>query len=167
MKRSALRVPGMLVRPIPLLVLQLVLHRSMTNITQQHPTIFRRLGNYAAKTFLIDPVDMPFVILLRPRAENPRIEVKRDHNAPCDARISGTFMHLLKLVEASSDGDALFFSRDLMIEGDTEAVVALRNALDDMDGNVVDEAARAFGKPGILGLKIARKIEEMHHAFVG
>lgn len=167
MKRSALGVPGMLARPVPLFILQLMLHRSMTSITKQHPRIFQRLGNYAAKTFLIDPVDMPFVIVLRPRAERPLIEVKRGYSAPCDARISGTFMHLLKLVEASSDGDALFFSRDLVIEGDTEAVVALRNALDDMDGNVVDEAAKAFGRPGVLGLRLARKIEEMHHAFAG
>ena len=63
------------------------------------------------------------------------------------------------------DGDALFFSRDLMIEGDTEAVVCLRNALDDMDSNVIDEAAKAFGNTGIVGLKLARKMEKLHHEF--
>lgn len=171
MKRPVLEFPRMLIRPMPLFPLQFVLNRSIASIAKRHPRIFQRLGNYAEKTFLIDPVDMPFVLILRPKPENPILEVKRTWSMPWDARISGTFIHLLRLVEAESDGDALFFSRDLVIEGNTEAVVALRNALDDMDSNVVDEAAKAFGKPGIAGLKLARKmekkLEELHHAFTG
>lgn len=167
MKRSALGIPGILARPVPLFILQFVLSRSIAGIAKQHPRIFQRLGKHAAKTFLIDPVDMPFVIVLCPKAERPLIEVKRSYSPSCDARISGTFIHLLKLVEAENDGDALFFSRDLVVEGDTEAVVALRNAMDDMDGSIVDEAAKTFGRPGVFGLRLARKIEEMHHALAG
>lgn len=165
MKPAALGISGVLVFPIPLYIFQRILKRSVARIAKQHPRIFQRLGAHAAKTFLIDPVDMPFVIVLHPKAENPRIEVKRRYSPSGDAKISGTFRHLIALVEAENDGDALFFSRDLVIEGDTEAVVALRNALDDMDGNVVDEAARAFGRPGELGLKLARKIGRAHHVF--
>ena len=69
----------------------------------------------------------------------------------------------MKLVEARIDGDALFFSRSLIIEGDTEAVVCLRNALDDMDSNVIDEAAKALGQPAVIGLQIIRKIEGFYH----
>jgi predicted lipid carrier protein YhbT len=35
------------------------------------------------------------------------------------------------LLEGSADGDALFFARKIEISGDTEAILALRNALDD------------------------------------
>ncbi len=43
------------------------------------------------------------------------------------------------------DGDALFFSRDLMIEGDTEVVLALRNALDDAELDLGAELAAMAG----------------------
>jgi hypothetical protein len=38
---------------------------------------------------------------------------------------------LIGLLDGAYDGDALFFSRDLVIEGDTAAVLALRNAIED------------------------------------
>ena len=64
------------------------------------------------------------------------------------ATIRGRFLLLLELLDAEEDGDAAFFSRDLEVTGDTEAVVRLRNALDDMDGSVAEEAAGMFGRPG-------------------
>jgi len=36
----------------------------------------------------------------------------------------------------------------LEITGDTEAVVRLRNALDDVDGSIAEETAAMFGPPG-------------------
>lgn len=155
----------LLVRPIPLFVIQFVLTRSINSIAKNYPRIFVRLGAHSKKCFLIDPVDMPFTLVLQPDPHKPELFVIRDYPSAWDAKISGSFINLLRLVEAKMDGDALFFSRDLVVEGDTEAVVCLRNALDDLDTNVIDEAARAFGKPGILGLKLARKIEELHHEF--
>ena len=57
-------------------------------------------------------------------------------------------MLLLELVDSEEDGDAAFFSRDLEVTGDTEAVVRLRNALDDVDGSIAEETAEMFGPPG-------------------
>jgi predicted lipid carrier protein YhbT len=53
---------------------------------------------------------------------------------------------LVGMLDGSYDGDALFFSRDLVIEGDTSAVLALRNALDDAE---IDPATLA-GVPAPL-----------------
>ena len=39
----------------------------------------------------------------------------------------------------------MFFSRDLLVEGDIEAVLALRNALDDAEIDLLSEAAAVFG----------------------
>jgi len=39
------------------------------------------------------------------------------------------------MIDGTYDGDALFFSRDLVIEGDTEAVLALRNAIENAELN--------------------------------
>ena len=70
----------------------------------------------------------------------------RRHDAPYShARIAGSFLDLFELIDGSLDGDALFFSRKLLVTGDTEAVVALRNALDDVDGGIMDSITRAFG----------------------
>jgi predicted lipid carrier protein YhbT len=52
---------------------------------------------------------------------------------------------LMKLIEGEIDGDALFFSRTLKVEGNTAAVVVLRNALDNMEGNFFDNAAEDCG----------------------
>ena len=49
------------------------------------------------------------------------------------------------LVDGSYDGDALFFSRDLTVEGDIDAVVTLRNALDDLDTTLVQDIVAASG----------------------
>ena len=74
----------------------------------------------------------------------------------CHARIAGSFLNLFDLIDGSLDGDALFFSRELRITGDTEAVVALRNALDDVDGGVVESITRAFGPlSGIAAMTVS------------
>ena len=65
-------------------------------------------------------------------------------------------MTLLGMIDGRYDGDALFFTRDLIVEGDTEAVVCLRNALDDVEGSVADDVATFFGALGKRILKIAR-----------
>ena len=50
--------------------------------------------------------------------------------APRDAYIKGNLDILLNLLEGRIDGDALFFTRGLVITGDTAAIVGLRNTLD-------------------------------------
>lgn len=165
MIRTTLTLRKLLFRPIPVFALQVFLSRCIQTVAKNNPRIFARLGTHAQKCFLIMPTDMPFVLFLRANPQKPELLVRRTASEAWDAKISGRFMNLLKLVEARMDGDALFFSRELVIEGDTEAVVALRNALDDMDSTVINEAAKAFGRPGAIGLKFARKLEELHHEF--
>lgn len=132
--------------PLPLWPLEAVLARLLAAVVDRHPRIFDRLGDFAGKRFGIDPTDMPFAIELRPRAEAPRISVVRQL-APngLDARIAGPLAALVGLVGGTLDGDALFFSRDLVIEGDVAAVVALRNAIDDAGIDLVAVAASLFG----------------------
>lgn len=36
-------------------------------------------------------------------------------------------------MDGTYDGDAVFFTRDLVIEGDTDAVLALRNTMEEAD----------------------------------
>jgi len=53
---------------------------------------------------------------------------------------------MIELLEGRADGDALFFSRTLTVEGDMEAVVALRNAI---DGSEIYN--RSLAPPGLFG----------------
>ncbi|MBT4493373.1 MAG: sterol-binding protein [Gammaproteobacteria bacterium] len=157
--RQAQYLPKKLLSPIPLSPLQPLLQRMLKAVVEANPGIFNRLGMHRTKRFLIDPVNMPFVLLLVPDPENLTIKaVRRSENPSHDARIAGTFLILLDMIDGNLDGDALFFSRDLIIEGDTEAVVCLRNAMDDLEGSVADDIAGVLGKPGELTLTALRKI---------
>jgi predicted lipid carrier protein YhbT len=44
--------------------------------------------------------------------------------------VSGPLVLLLALAEGRADGDAEFFGRQIVVEGDMEAALALRNALE-------------------------------------
>ncbi len=132
--------------PVPLFVMRPVFGRLILALARRHPSLFSRLGRYGSRSFLIDPTDMPLVLRLYPDAGNPRLEPFSRQTVPdCDAVIAGPLMKLVRLVSGKEDGDALFFSRELEISGDTEAVLALRNAIDDMDMDLVTEIESLLG----------------------
>ena len=108
--------------------------------------LFQRLGAHAKKTVLIDPTDLPILFALTPDPRRPRLRIeRRGSRIKYDARIAGPLAALIGLVHGVYDGDALFFSRDLVIEGDIEAVLALRNAIDNEEIDLAEEAAELFG----------------------
>lgn len=156
---SALQnLPRLLFAPVPLPLLQIILGRLVMRIARDRPGLFDRIGPHKTKRFLIDPLNMPFVMMLRPDPACPHLMAARRRKLPVhDARIAGSFLTLLDMIDGRLDGDALFFTRDLIVEGDTEAVVCLRNALDDLEGSIADDIAAFFGPPGKLALAALRK----------
>lgn len=150
--------------PVPLPVVNFFLNRLVKAIGQNRPEIFSRLEGHHHKWFLIDATNLPFVFYLRPDPYCPELKSCRRRCTPhADSRISGSFLTLLGMIDGRYDGDALFFTRDLCVQGDTEAVVCLRNALDDVDGSIADDVASFFGAPGKRFLRIARKLNEHIH----
>lgn len=144
--------------PVPIGLVKGVSARALESVLAHHPGLFERLGEYGGRTFGVVPVDLPFVFALSPRG--PAVDVLRREDAlKADAVIKGPIVTLLALLEGRIDGDALFFSRQLEVSGDTEAVLALRNALDD---NLIDlpadvaAAAGPFAAPARAGCEIAR-----------
>lgn len=131
---------------LPLAPLAIASDRMVASVARRHPELFARLGDQAGKTFLIDAEDLPLVFVLRPRLARPQLDVYRRGDEPgWDARIAGPLAALLGMVHGAFDGDALFFSRDIVIEGDTEAVLALRNAIDDAEIDLPAEATALLG----------------------
>lgn len=162
---SLKNLPRHILAPLPLPLLQPFLRRMVGKAAAGRPELFRRLGPHSGKRFLIDPVNMPFAFILLPDPVRPELRACRRSGIPQhDARIAGTFLTLLDMIDGRLDGDALFFTRDLIIEGDTEAVVVLRNALDDLEGSIADDIAAAFGPPGKLALAALRRMRGNRYA---
>lgn len=135
-----------LMPPVPLFALQPLLGHIVTTIAKRHPELITRLGDNCRKSFLIDPQTLPFFLLLQPNPDRPRLKAyNRGRDIEHDVYISGSLLTLLRMIDGQSDSDALFFNRDLTIIGDTEAVVALRNALDNLDSTLADDVAACFG----------------------
>jgi predicted lipid carrier protein YhbT len=147
-KSAVPRLPpllGLAIRPLPLLPLQPLLMAFVRAVHARHFRIFERLGPYADKRFGIDPTDLPLAFILEPSRTRPRAAVVRSLPRRLDVRIAGPIAGLVGLLDGHYDGDALFFSRDLMIEGDVEAVLALRNALDDAGVDILKEGTALLG----------------------
>lgn len=144
--------------PPPLFAIQPVLRRIVNRIATDNPDMFGRLGPHYNALFVIDPVNLPFVFVLRPDPDDLLLVARqRKGIPPHDAKISGSFLDLLMLVDGDLDGDALFFARNLTITGNTEAVVCLRNALDDIDDSIAENVADMFGSPGRAALGALRR----------
>lgn len=136
----------MALAPPPRFVLQAAADGAARLVTRRHRALVERLGSLAGTTFLIDPEDLPFRFVLRPDPQRLHLEVVGRRRTPrCDASIRGPLWSLIDLVEGRVDGDALFFSRELHISGDTEAVVALRNIVDSAEVDLVSDFASELG----------------------
>jgi len=130
----------------PLVLLRPVFQQLMAGLLRRHPRMFARLGEYGQRTFLIDPVDMPVVFIMKPDAARPRLTPHgRGEALAWEAAVRGPLLKLVSMVNGEEDGDALFFTRDIVIEGDTEAVLALRNAIDDAGIDLVEEVEALLG----------------------
>ena len=117
---------------LPLAPLEFAVNRSLRGVLRRHPGIVARMGEHAGKRFAVDPIDCPFAFLLD--LGPSRITVVASLSGrDFDARIAGPMLVLIGLIDGTYDGDALFFTRDLVIEGDTAAVLALRNAIEDAE----------------------------------
>lgn len=128
---SPVLLAGLALAPVSPRLLQPLFDAILAVVRRRHPDILERLANYPDAVIGIDPVDLPFVLVLEPWPESPHLGVRRDfEGVATTAVIRGPLAMLFALAEGRTDGDAAFFSRQLVFEGDTEVVLALRNAID-------------------------------------
>jgi predicted lipid carrier protein YhbT len=126
--------------------LQLLLQQLIASVSRRHPGLHERLQSCQGRSIGIVPTDLPFAMVIEPRANAISLRVERGLDlAGVVASIRGPILALLGLVNGSYDGDALFFSRDIAIEGDVELVLALRNAIDDAQLELGEEFAACLG----------------------
>jgi len=136
--------------PLPKGMLQPALDLIVRVLGRRHPGAFARLEELPESHILVDPVDLPLAFMMRLGPAGVALRLTARQAGGHDAAIRGTLANLLDLLEGRIDGDALFFSRDLTIEGDTAAVVALRNAVDGEDIDLAEDVAAFLGPFGRL-----------------
>ncbi len=154
-REAALRLAGLPLRLAPPLVWQPLLAAAMAIMRRRHPNMFERLADLGATELVIDPIDLPIAFLLRLGPQGASLTAIGSEPVAPTAIIRARLATLIDLLEGRIDGDALFFSRDLVIEGETEAVVALRNAVDDAE---IDLAAEVLSLLGPLAAPARRLI---------
>jgi len=142
--------------PLPLAPLSALFTGLLRSALRRNPGVLARMGGRADARFLLDATDAPTLLLLQPSARL-LTAVSRRQKAPAhDALIRGNLAGFLAMLHGAMDGDALFFSGALSISGDTSAVLALRNALDDAELDLSDEVA-AFARRGAPLARLAMR----------
>lgn len=123
-------LPLLVAGRLPIPAVELLATRLLRRVLGAHPGLFDRLGQYGTSQFVFEPEELPFAFGVRPAARSVSVR-RRGRFLRNDVTISGPLLVMLALAEGRVDGDTEFFSRRLRIEGDMEAALALRNALDD------------------------------------
>ena len=140
-------LPKAISRPIDLMPLPLIQQGTrlvFDQMLRQHPNLFDRLGSHAEKRFRFTPTDLGLSFLVVPARKTITVS-RKTPDLSADAAAGGPLLTLLALLEGRIDGDAMFFSRSLSITGDMEAMLALRNALDDSGFDLPRDLGRAAG----------------------
>ena len=122
-------------------LLQLPVDIAVERSLRHHAKVLRRLPWQEERRILIEPTDLPVAFMLHCHSSLFRLTVvEKGPAGDAAATIRGPLLILGQLAQGESDGDALFFSRALAVEGDTDVVVALRNAIDDAEIDLIADA---------------------------
>jgi predicted lipid carrier protein YhbT len=160
---SLATLAGRLVGPLPRPLLEPPLTAMMRLMVSRHRAVFDRMTDYADAVFIVDPSDLPLRLAMRLDDRAPVLRVATDADlAKATARIQGPLAQLIALLEGRIDGDALFFNRQLVVEGDTEAIVALRNAVDGEDIDLRAELVRAAGPFSGVAAVMLRHLDQSY-----
>lgn len=142
---------------IPLPLIEQATRLMFFRLLKQHPGLFDRLDRHKAKRYAFLPDDLPLGFLVEP-ARSAITVFRKPERPETDATVEGPLFLLLVLLEGRCDADALFFSRDLSVSGDMEAMLALRNALDDCDLDLPRDLAALAGPLSPLFARAANAI---------
>lgn len=139
---------GILAKPIargP--ILQNAINRLTKLFIQKHPKVITKMAEYTPARLVLIPSDMPFCFFVEFTKDNMQINII-DQNA-FDGKnltcITASLELFIKMLEGNLDGDALFFSRQLTVAGDTTIIVALRNILEAENVNIKTDIDETFG----------------------
>lgn len=129
---------------IPVALIERICRAMFARIAKVHPGLFERLDEHQAKRFAFLPTDLPLAFVVVPATQEISV-FRKPVDVKADAVTEAPLFMLLALMEGRCDADALFFSRDLSVTGDMEAMLAMRNALDASNIDLQKDLARLAG----------------------
>lgn len=165
---SAALVLGLALRPVPPRLVDMLSGPALDRVSRRlAPLMADRLEGLAG-TVAVLPTDFPYGLLIHIGAAGPSLEM-----TPCDpvpesaARVRAPMEVLLDLAQSEGDGDASFFSRDLLMEGDTSLVMALRYAMEAATEEGADPfslVVEALPLPEVLGRRLVGPLARVGQA---
>ena len=150
---------------LPLPLIERLARIAFHQVLSRHPALLARLEGHMNKRYAFLATDLDLAFVISPVSRS--LSVMHGRNLPKTglraphATVRGPLRVLLSLLEGSADGDAEFFVRALTVSGDMEAVLALRNALDDADIDLPDDLGALAGPLSPLAARLARSIRSM------
>jgi predicted lipid carrier protein YhbT len=147
---------------LPLPLVERLARLAFQQVLTRHPGLLERLDGHMAKRFGFVATDIDVAFIVCPGARS--VQVMRGKAMPGTglraphATVRGPLRVLLSLLEGSADGDAEFFVRALTVTGDMEAVLALRNALDDADIDLPTDLGALAGPFSPLAIHVGRAV---------
>ena len=139
---------GMLLRPLPRGPLQTVLQRLANRLSARYPEALERIGDVGRARLLLVATDLPWRALVTLDGRGAEITLDRHADGPApaaEATVTGSVERLLACAQGGGDGDAMFFAREIEVTGNTDILVALRNALDGAEIDLTGELAALAG----------------------
>jgi predicted lipid carrier protein YhbT len=139
---------GVLLRAVPPGPLQAGLQRLADRLSARHPEVLDRLADIGRARLLLVATDLPWRALVTLDAGGAQVTLSRHRDGPApaaEATVTGPVERLVACAQGGGDGDAMFFAREIEVSGNTDVLVALRNALDGADLDIAGELAALAG----------------------
>jgi len=118
---------------VPAFIIKIVVKRGVYSIKKKHPDVMERLSTTYGKTVYAFFTDLNYGVLTKISENKTIVEKYKAREIKADLLLKGNFFDLISIIEGKMDGDALFFSRKIEVEGDTEMLITIRNAFDSAD----------------------------------
>jgi predicted lipid carrier protein YhbT len=131
----------------------------LRGLERTHPKLLANLARLEPAVVHVAPSDLPYRFALTVGRSPVTLSIVDRGPLVADAEVSASVATLVDLLEGRIDGDTLFFRRDLVISGNTEVVVGLRNVLDREDLSVAAELGALCGPFRPQARAVARALD--------
>ncbi len=154
---------GLLSRPLPARPVNFALEKICTRLARNHPQVLERLEPIFGQVFIISPQEFDRVFQVRFHGDGIDAIYTKTPCEEADVMICGPLMSLIDMLDGKQDGDALFFNRLITVEGNTESLLTLRNALDSDDIDLMAEITATFGPLKKISRRVLEKGRSAYH----
>ena len=141
LKLGILPEPTLLLRPVPAFLQAGLLQRILEKMLDEEA--MQRFAELSGKRFLFRTFDDVVRLGMTFTAGSIRVQANPAWNA--DVTISGNLPALIALCFSLEDADSLFFSRCLLLTGDTASGLLFKNVLANLDFDLHEVLRNRFG----------------------